>query len=104
MLVILSLRYVVNARMFVEVGRGCNVGNVPIVLTASLYEIDGTDLLGMGDGTCGGTSPAIGSSLSDAVMLLRRFFANCLDTCCYLGCAGVVGCTILMVSPFFFSF
>ena len=73
MLVILSLRYVVNARMFVEVGRGRSVGNVPIVLTVSSYEIGGTNLLGMGDGTCGVTSPAIGSSLSDAVMLLRRF-------------------------------
>ena len=70
---ILLLRYVVNARMFVEVGRGRSVGNMPIVLTASSYEIGGTDLLGMGDGTCGGTSPAIGLSLSDAVMLSRRF-------------------------------
>ena len=73
MLVILSLRYVVNARMFVEVGRGRSVGNMPIVLNASSYEIGGTDLLGMGDGTCGGTSPAISSSLLDAVMLSRRF-------------------------------
>ena len=70
---ILSLRYVVNARIFAEVGRGRSVGNMPIVLTVSLYEIGGTDLLGMGDGTCGGTSPAIGLSLSDAVMLSRRF-------------------------------
>ena len=49
--VILSLRYVVKAHMFVEVGRGRSVGNVPIVLTASLYEIGGTDLLGIGAGS-----------------------------------------------------
>ena len=107
MLVILSLRYVVNARMFVEVGRGCSVGSVPIVLTASSYEIGGTNLLGIGDGTCGGTTPAIGSSPSpsDDVMLpVALFSANCLVTCCYLGCAGVVGWTILMVSPFFLGF
>ena len=42
MLVILSLRYVVNARMFVEVGCGRSVGSVLIVpsdLTCSLDRI-----------------------------------------------------------------
>ena len=104
---ILSLRYVVNARMFVEVGRGLNVGSVPIVLTASLYEIGGTDLLGIGDGTCGSTTPVIGlsPSPSDDVMLpVALLSANRLATCCYLGCAGVVGRTVLMVSPFFLGF
>ena len=50
--------------MFVEVGLGLKVGSVPIVLTASSYEIGGTNLLGIGDGTCGGTTPAIGLSPS----------------------------------------
>ena len=104
-LVILSLRYVVNARMFVEVGCGLNVGSVPIVLTASSYEIGGTDLLGIGDGICGGTTPVIGSSPPDAVMLsVASLSANCLVTCYYLGCTGVVGWIILMVSPFFLGF
>ena len=104
---ILSLRCVVNARMFVEVGLGLNVGSVPIVLTASSYEIGGTDLLGIGAGSCGDTIPAIGlsPSPSDNVMLpIALLSANRLATCCYLGCAGVVGRTILMVSPFFLGF
>ena len=91
MLVILSLRYVVNARMFVEVGYGCSVGNVPIVLTASLYKIGGTNLLGMGDGTCVGTSPAIGSSLSDAVMLSRHFLKIAWTSAATVGALVLLG-------------
>ena len=107
-LVILSQRYVVNAHMFVEVGLGLKVGSVPIVRTASVYEIGGTNRLGIGAGGAGGgTTPVIGTSLSssDNVMLLIALLsANRLATCCYLGCAGVVGRKILMVSPFFLGF
>ena len=77
--------------MFVEVGRGRSVGNVPIVLTASLYEIGGTDLLGMGDGTCGGTTPTIGSSPSDAVMLPRRFLQIAWSPAATLGALVLSG-------------
>ena len=102
---ILSLRYVVNARMFVEVGLGLNVGSVPIILTASSYNFGGTDLLVMGAGSCGGTTTAIGLSPLDVVMLsVASLSANRLVICPYLGCAGVVGWTILMVSPFFLGF
>ena len=91
MLVILSLRYVVNARMFVEVGRGRSVGSVPIVLTTSSYDIGGTDLLDIGDGTCGGTTPAIGSSPSDAVMLSRRFLRIACSPAATLGALVLSG-------------
>ena len=90
-LVILSLRYVVNERMFVEVDRGHSVGSVPIVLTASSYEIGGTDLLGMGDGTRGGTTPVIGSSPSDAVMLSRRFLRIAWSPAATLGALVLLG-------------
>ena len=88
---ILSLRYVVNARMFVEVGRGRSVGNVPIVLTASSYEIGGTDLLGIGGGTCGGLAPAIGSSPSDITMLSRRFLRVARTPAATFGALVVLG-------------
>ena len=82
-LVILSQRYVVNARMFVEVGLGLKVGSVPIVRTALLYEISGTNRLGIGAGGAdGGTTPAIGvSSSSDKVtVFVALFLANRLAT------------------------
>ena len=104
MLVILSLRYVINARMFVEVSRGRSVGSVPIVLTASSYEIGGTDLLGIGDVTCGGHDPRHWFVTVGRCHVAALLSANCLVTCCYIGCAGVVGWTILMVSPFFLGF
>ena len=53
----------------------------------------GTNLLGIGGGTSGGEAAAIGSSLSDAVMLSRRY---CVSL--------VLGLTILLVSPSFLGF
>ena len=81
---ILSQRYVVNARMFVEVGLGLKVGSVPIARTASLYEISGTNWLGIGDeGADGDTTPAIGTSLlssEDAILLVALLSTNRLAT------------------------
>ena len=56
-----SQRYVVSARMFVDVGLGLKVSSVPIIYTAYSYKIGGIDQLGTGAGSVGGgTTPVIG--------------------------------------------
>ena len=96
-----SQRYVVSARMFIDVCLGLKVGSVPIVCTASSHEIGGTGMLGIGAGTAGGgTTPTIGVSpfSDDVMMFFALLLANYLTTCCYCGWVGVVG--QIMVSPF----
>ena len=80
---------------------------MPIVCTALLYTIDGTNRLGAGTGAAGGgTTSAIGVSPSTdgAMLFVALLLADCCVTCCYRGCGGDVGWTILMVSPFLLGF
>ena len=99
-----SQRYVVSAWMFTDVGLDAKLGSVPVVCTALSYKIGGTNQLGAGTEDAGeGKTPAIGVSPStDGAMLsIVLLLADCYVTCCYRGCTGDVGRTILMVSPFF---